>query len=867
MEIATLQFQGAGGWLLPVVILGVVMTVLAGVGVYRIIRRRRWSGATCLAAALGPGIYTAAMLIDTVVQARRANRRGARASLLAAAAAAAGTAAAGIFILCADGQPVAVWMALLGVELVLAVGVFYAAAYAYLGIGRMAALMTLRCLAILALLLILFKPVFSVAGGDASRTPLPILVDRSASMSAADEAGAVDRYTEAIQMLNTQRMRLEKTLRPVWHHFAETLQTAKSLDALSELPPAGNGTDIALAIRGAVADFAPSELPGMVLVSDGLHNSAGNLIDAVVAGGVPIYVAGVGSADEAAARRRNIQLLVAETAFEAVRNNVATITARVGMTGFGSVPSELRLFEAGSDQPLATQPLWTDRSDATLTVKLKWTPRDSASEAEASGPLRKLRIVIPAHQAETVRRDNEQELHVLVSQPRIGVLYVEGSMRPEYKYLKRLLDSDPNVQFMALVRITSNRFWAQGRRGGVQLSVLPSSDDDFKLFDVLILGDLDRTFLTNDQMARIRRFVNDGGGLLMLGGHNSFGPGGYGGTDIEAALPVAVGGRSGGQETTPFIPQLTAAGAAHPVFEGLADYFLSAGRGTPSKGNVKLPELLGCVTVSGAKPAAATLAVHPERSNEAGPLVVLAVQQFGAGRAAAFTADTTWRWHLPLRGLGSEGPYQRFWGQLVRWLAGAETKQRDEKPAMALRLSRSYLQLGQQLKITAKYRQGRPKDPPAAQITCAISPAKDADGQTAQNIPLAPGQDQGMFEADFSPQKPGQYLVRATALDASGKRLAADELSLLVAPHSAEMDRLARETDTLRDIAARSGGRYADISGLPELVDHILDRRKALAYPAERARSYRLYHFPVLFIAFVVLLTGEWLLRRYWQLQ
>ena len=29
---------------------------------------------------------------------------------------------------------------------------------------------------------------------------------------------------------------------------------------------------------------------------------------------------------------------------------------------------------------------------------------------------------------------------------------------------------------------------------------------------------------------------------------------------------------------------------------------------------------------------------------------------------------------LPLAGMGTESPYQRFWGQIIRWLASAETK-------------------------------------------------------------------------------------------------------------------------------------------------------------------------------------------------
>jgi hypothetical protein len=81
-----------------------------------------------------------------------------------------------------------------------------------------------------------------------------------------------------------------------------------------------------------------------------------------------------------------------------------------------------------------------------------------------------------------------------------------------------------------------------------------------------------------------------------------------------------------------------------------------------------------------------------------------------------------------------------------------------------------------------------------------------------------------------------------------------------------EMDTLARNEATLRMIAARTGGRYADVSGLPEVIDQIIDRQKALAAPAPKGAIRQLYNFPLLFLVFVGLLTGEWLLRRNWQL-
>jgi uncharacterized membrane protein len=691
-------------------------------------------------------------------------------------------------------------------------------------------------------------------------------------MGTIDDDNLPDRYHQAVGMLSAQAERVEKHFSPLWYHFGSSASAAESLDSIAELKPAGEGTDstnLAAAIRAAAADYPGPSLAGILLLTDGVHNTSDVVTDAAVEAGVPVYPVVVGSASERLSSRRNIELLSVAAPLEAVVNNVTTITVQAKVAGFANVPQEVRLMEAGSDKPADTQRLWPDQNVATLTVKLKWTPRElPADKGSAADVVRKLRVVIPHNPAEAAREDNETELHILLTEPRVRVLYVEGSMRPEYKYLKRLLSTDPNIRFMGLVRITANRFWAQGGIGGRKLAGLPSTESDFALFDVIILGDLDRTFLTKEQMARIRKFVNDGGAMLMLGGHNSFGPGGYAGTDVEAVLPVAVGPRAQPQETTPFVPQLTAAGEAHPIFEALGGFFSGPGGRKPSAKLPKLPQLLGCVTVVRAKPAAALLALHPTRKTEGRAMPVLAVQRFGAGRSAAFTADTTWTWYLPMKGMGRESPYERFWGQLLRWLANVKTKARESKPSVVMRLDKTYQRVGQgPVKVLARVQDEKGRLAEDAQVSCTVTPI-DGKGKP-ESLPLSPRMGDRLFEAECRPPGEGRYRIEVAALDSAGSRLGSDQQELIVVPYSKEMDRLARNDALLELVADRTDGRKVEISGLPDLIDQIVQRQKAKGKPdaADEAEVYRLFDFTTLFIIFIALLTGEWLLRRRWNLR
>lgn len=90
---------------------------------------------------------------------------------------------------------------------------------------------------------------------------------------------------------------------------------------------------------------------------------------------------------------------------------------------------------------------------------------------------------------------------------------------------------------------------------------------------MIVIGDIDSSYLPLLQQQRIEQRISSGGGLLMLGGQNSFGPGGYEASPIEKVLPVFVGDKSAGQDKNRFVPALTEDGFTHPILEGLTDWF------------------------------------------------------------------------------------------------------------------------------------------------------------------------------------------------------------------------------------------------------------------------------------------------------
>jgi len=104
----------------------------------------------------------------------------------------------------------------------------------------------------------------------------------------------------------------------------------------------------------------------------------------------------------------------------------------------------------------------------------------------------------------------------------LRILYAEGK-RGEESYLRAALE-----------------------KGGFQVDVVGAADipvalEEIARYDAVILSDVDGTEMSQRQMEQYRDYVRFmGGGLLMAGGPDSFGAGGYFRTPIEEALPVTM---------------------------------------------------------------------------------------------------------------------------------------------------------------------------------------------------------------------------------------------------------------------------------------------------------------------------------------
>jgi uncharacterized membrane protein len=756
--------------------------------------------------------------------------------------------------------------------LVIVSATFYIELMDRLGIGCTATLLSLRIAALAAAVPMLFEPGCRYIRQPKPERPVLFVVDTSGSMSVPDTQNGPTRIQSVWQTLAPLLSKIDEHFLPRFFTFSTGVDELKQPEQLATLPADGKSTDIANAALTTMSQ-STQEDAAVVLISDGNDNTSPDVVEAIRAARHPVYTVRVGSDQTESANLANIAVTDIDVADDFVVGHESQVKATITSTALPNRVIDVHMAEVDPSGRQLSAPVSTklvlQPTPEGQTVTLPYTP--------ATVGVHRLAVWVDPVPGERSTAGNHQEFQGLAIDPRIKVLYIEGRARPEFRELNRTLSRDPNIELATLLRIQQDRFAASGSVDGQTFHQMPGDAGQWKKFDVILLGDLDSSFLPPIQQAAIEQRVLDGGGLIMIGGENSLGPGTYQGTPIERALPVLVGDTKMPQELQEFVPRLTADGLLHPAMAGLVDYF-----GTDNKPPTKpLPALRGNVVVRQAKSGADVLLIHPDRLGPDGkPQIVLAVQRYGKGRSAAFTIDTTYLWALPLYGLGQDSPYNRLWGQLIRWLAGADVRNRQRGPGLEGLLNKNLYAMGESVRLRALVRDDRGDATQYAQVSVKLS----HPGQPDRSLPLDPvASHTGMYETVIPHPDKGDWTMQLTA-NKDGKQLGLQQLKFTVIPPADEMLKIAANPQLLAAIANATGGSAYNLPELPALIDELIrtdrhsvgpkqvfvplyDFPKATMMLLGRDVTWpTIYDLPIQGLLVVLLLITEWILRRFWQL-
>ncbi|MBW3598488.1 MAG: glutamine amidotransferase [Planctomycetes bacterium] len=737
---------------------------------------------------------------------------------------------------------------------------------------------TLKTLGIAALAICLAEPLVSGSRPRPGANLFVLLADNSQSLAIHDSRRRESRGEALKNRLTRQsawRERIEQDFDVRRYAFDSRLRAMPDFDALDFT---GDASTLAASLDNVARRFQGRPLAGVLLFTDGNATDIASLAEADLdwSSLPPIYPVAIG--DEAPARDLAVgDIRVSQTNFEAAP---VTVQAEIESAGYDGARLVAQLLDK-SGKVLQEQPLEAAEDGVALSCRFQVQPERGGVhfyQVRVSAKSEVRQFDNPERSREATLANNSRFVVVDRGQGPYRVLYVAGRPNWEYKFLRRALEADREVELVALVRIANRepKFVFREKRddganplfrgfdnveaeeaeqydqpvllrlGTEDAAELrdgfPKAADQLFRYHAVVLDDVEAEYFSPDQMRLVQDFVRRrGGGLLMLGGQESFVKGEYDRTPLGELLPVYLERIPRSQFSEEFRLSLTREGWLSPWVR------VRSNEQDERKRLAAMPPFQTVNAVRGIKPGASVLATV--MSDQGEELPALVAQPFGAGRAAALTVGDLWRWGMRRRD-DEESDLEKSWRQTIRWLV-SDVPQRIEADA-----TRRHDQPGAPVAIAVHVRdeEFKPLDNATATITVT-----QPDGEAVELTAAPSRREAGVYEASFVPRQTGSYRAAITVHDQDGSEVGRTETGWTAEPAAEEFRRLAANRTLLEELAEKTGGEVIALSDLERFVMDLPNRRIPITEPW----IYPLWHQAWVFFFAAACLIGEWGLRRW----
>lgn len=736
----------------------------------------------------------------------------------------------------AFAPPVSAWLVgLLIALLALTAVVLYVRTTADLRPRDRVTLAVLRSIAVAAIGFCLMRPVLVLAESITQRNVVAVLVDDSRSMRVPDIDGA-PRSNVVTRLVGSADSALLKALAPRYQTRVYRMGGAGRVGDPAALPYDGPRSRLLTSILRVEDELEGAPLAGVVVLSDGADNSAASAgaiglpeqLLSLRSRGVPVYTVGIGSPRF----QKDVEVARIEVPRTVLKNSTVLVNVVIVQRGLGGQRLPVVVEDSGRIVGSATATMPKDGEALQVRIRVP------ATETGA----RLLRVHVPVQEGEMVRENNERRTLLVVRDRREKVLYFEGEPRFELKFARQAVDGDANVQLVTLLRSAKDKFLRLGVDDSLELaSGFPRTREELFAYRGIVLGSIEASAFTVDQLRMLSDFVSErGGGLLLLGGRQAFGEGGYLGTPLADAFPVELGVGTPDTSATELHARPTPLGTLHPALQIAGNDSATAARWA------SLPPLTTVNTLLRAKPGATVLL---DGGLEPGPGTrpLLTVQRFGRGRVMALGAQDTWLWQMHASIAVADSTHETLWRQMLRWLV-SDVPDRVEPLVAEESGTGEAVQVRATVSDKAFLREngasvsGSVVGPDGAVSDVTFDWAVDRDGE---------------YSASFVPASPGVHDVVLRSVS-KGDTTRSAHAFVRVAEPTEEYFGAELRTSLLRQVASETGGGYYAAA-------NALDVARDIVYSPSGSTVVKqndLWDMPLIFLIFLIALGAEWWLRR-----
>ena len=647
----------------------------------------------------------------------------------------------------------------------------------------------------------------------------------------------------------------------------QTQRIEESNQAILNLQAHSDSSRLGEAVSQLMENYNASSLSGIVVLTDGV-TTRGRTLSKVAALArnrqVRLFFVGIGENHKI----RDLELHDLDMPSSVIVGD--TLVVGVKLTGKGfkkpfTVPVYLKMKEKDVETKLKKKDVVINPSDSSQEITLEYktskedlgertfiieaVPPQSKDSKEKNLPSLRLQKTVQIQNLETIK-----------------VLYVEGSPRYEFRFLKNLLERQQSgkkkkkASFDLDVLLTdAEPNWPKEDRSAI--ANFPSKAELFK-YHVVILGDVNpnSTKVGEKNLRNLAEFVDkNGGGLLVISG-SQYTPQKYKDTLLSHVLPIEPTDSPAQNKTLKdgYRLNLYKEGKSHPIF-----------RFTPTDvDNQKIWQDMPPMywTSRGYRlkdNAGAVLAVHPKivdpvraakGKDSQWPLVVF--QFVGRGRSLFFGFDETWRWRFR----ENEFRYNEFWIQTMRFLA----RNQESRTSLTLDKQSAYRQ-GEKIKVTVQFPANQPPPKQVEVKVTYVPPPKDGKPGKEQFLPkliMKKGKTFSTFEGTIKAELEGKYRFELYRPDVSSQqpdhKNPGAEANVIRPPR--ELERVRMDSEEMTAAANLTRGGFYTLDNAHKLPAEIPPGQR---YPLGSAGPpHILWNHWLLFLLFLALLTVEWVLRK-----
>jgi len=738
----------------------------------------------------------------------------------------------------------------------------------------------LKLFGVMVLLLCMTEPLWSGRHAKSGANLFVVIADNSSSMNVRDHGITRSRGEILKEALNSDKSSWLGTMATNFQvrQYVFDSRLSPTTD-FSELIFDGKASAIGLTLRTIAERYQGRPLAGVLLMTDGNGTDiAEQFYD--LSHVPPVYPVVIGGPRPL----KDISLTNASVSQTSFEDAPVMIQAYVEASGYAGKTVAVELVE-NSGELVERQTLKISTNDEKQVFRFRLRPNKTGflfyhlnvTEEISSDKLSEQ----VETQSEATLANNKRMFVVDRGKGPYRILYVTGRPNWEYKFLRRAISEDEQVQLVGLLRVArrepkydwrghpgessnplfrgfDNKDEDQTEHYDQPVLVRHNTLDDAELRDgfpktqeelfsyhAVILDDIEAEFFTHDQMEMLQKFVAErGGGFLMLGGKESFQQGNFHRTPIGQILPVYLDQPAQQETVTQAYLNLTREGWLQPWAR------LCENEQDEQQRLSEMPAFRVLNSVRATKPGAQIIATVGKDSAQQFPALV--VHRYGNGRAAALTIGDIWRWGMTHAQMRDD--MNRFWRQTLRWLVA------DVPDRISFQVAHKRDQVNQPVifQVRALKKNFEPMD----NVSVAIE-LHDSQDQKLRLTAEPALTETGLFEATYIPRHNGSYFARAVVNDANGLEIGEAMTGWAVDLEAHEFRSIKTNRPLLERIAHQTSGQVVELEALDNFVRSLPSRDVPITdtwiKPLWDLRGISLAAFLFILMCF----AGEWTLRRW----